>query len=35
MTPSQRTFLDAQIALSAWRAARDAEARVAHRWRIG
>lgn len=30
MTPSQRAFLDAQIALSAWRAARDAEAQVAH-----
>lgn len=33
MTPSQRAFLDAQIALSAWRAARDAEAQVAH-WLI-
>lgn len=30
MTPSQRAFLDVQIALSAWRAARDAEAQVAH-----
>lgn len=30
MTPSQRAFLDAQIALAAWRAARDAEAQVAH-----
>lgn len=30
MTPSQRAFLNAQIALSAWRAARDAEAQVAH-----
>ena len=30
MTPSQRAFVDAQIALSAWRAARDAEAQVAH-----
>jgi hypothetical protein len=26
MTPSQRAFLDAQIALSAWRAARSASA---------
>lgn len=30
MTPSQRAFLDAQLALSAWRAAKDAEAQVAH-----
>jgi hypothetical protein len=30
MTPAQRAFLDVQIALSAWRAARDAEAQVAH-----
>jgi hypothetical protein len=30
MTPSQHAFLDAQIALSAWRAARDVEAQVAH-----
>lgn len=30
MTPSQHAFLDTQIALSAWRAARDAEAQVAH-----
>jgi ribosomal protein L19E len=30
MSPSQRAFLDAQIALAAWRAARDAEAQVAH-----
>ena len=30
MSLSQRAFLDAQIALSAWRAARDAEAQVAH-----
>lgn len=30
MNPSQCAFLDAQIALSAWRAARDAEAQVAH-----
>ena len=33
MTPPQRAFLDAQIALSAWRAARDVEAQVAH-WLI-
>jgi len=30
MTPAQRAFLDAQVALSAWRAAKDAEAQVAH-----
>ena len=30
LTPSQRAFLDVQITLSAWRAARDAEAQVAH-----
>ena len=30
MNASQRAFLNAQIALSAWRAARDAEAQVAH-----
>jgi hypothetical protein len=30
MSSSQRAFLGAQIALSAWRAARDAEAQVAH-----
>jgi hypothetical protein len=30
MSRSQRAFLDTQIALAAWRAARDAEAQVAH-----
>lgn len=30
MTLSQRAFLDAQLALSAWRATLDAEAQVAH-----
>lgn len=28
MTPAQRAFLDAQVALSAWRAAKDVEARA-------
>lgn len=30
MTAAQRAFLDAQVALSAWRAAKDVEAQVAH-----
>lgn len=30
MSLSQRAFLDAQVALAAWRAARDADAQVAH-----
>jgi DNA-binding CsgD family transcriptional regulator len=30
MTPAQRAFLDAQIALAAWRIAKDTEAQVAH-----
>lgn len=34
MNASRRAFLDAQIALSAWRATRDAEARLAHLWEV-
>ena len=30
MTSAQRALLDARLALSAWRAAKDAEAQVAH-----
>lgn len=30
MTAAQRAFLGAQVALAAWRAAKDAEAQVAH-----